>query len=244
LLGRDVLERAGEVWSLVRGALGGAAGEAEVGEVDGAVLSEQDVGRFDVSVDEPARMGGVEGAGDGADDGHGPLGLEPAFLLEHRAEIGAFDVAHGDVEQPVCLAGVEDRHDVRVIQAGGQLRLAQEALAKARVLRQFGGQQLQRHLALEAQLLGQVDDPHSATAEQRVDAVAGQLGATLQLGTREARHAGCTVTQTPPSPTAMSSGCPPTSIVATTLPVSGSMRETVPSRPFATHTEPAPAATP
>ena len=47
-----------------------------------------------------------------------------------------------------------------------------------------------------------------------------------------------TVTHTPSSATARPVGLPPTAIVAMTLPETGSMRETVPSPAFATHTEP------
>ena len=49
-----------------------------------------------------------------------------------------------------------------------------------------------------------------------------------------------TVTQTLPSPTAIPRGLFPTGIVATTLLVVGSIRETVPSPLFATQTDPAP----
>ena len=39
------------------------------------------------------------------------------------------------------------------------------------------GQQLERDLPLQPQVLGQVDDAHPAAAEQRLDPVAGELGA-------------------------------------------------------------------
>ena len=48
------------------------------------------------------------------------------------------------------------------------------------------------------------------------------------------------LTQMPPGPARRRQGPPPTSIVAVTSFVSGSMRETVPLSEFATHTEPAP----
>ena len=47
---------------------------------------------------------------------------------------------------------------------------------------------------------------------------------------------GCTITQTPPSPAAMSVGLGPTLIVATTLPRFGSIRDTVPASRFAVQT--------
>ena len=75
---------------------------------------------------------------------------------------------------PVGLAGLVDRDHVGVVDRGGQPRLAQEPLAEALVRGQLRGQQLQRHPALQAQVLGQVDDAHAAAAEQRLDPVAGQ----------------------------------------------------------------------
>ena len=59
----------------------------------------------------------------------------------------------------------------------GQLRLVQEAVTERFVLGEAGGKQLQRDLPLEPQILGQVDDAHPAPAQQRLDPVAGELGA-------------------------------------------------------------------
>ena len=53
----------------------------------------------------------------------------------------------------------------------------------------------------------------------------------------------CTETQTAPSPTATPDGAFPVSIVSTTSPASGSMRDTVPSPALATQTAPSPTAT-
>ena len=83
-----------------------------------------------------------------------------------------FDVAHRDVEDPVGLAGVEDRDDVRVVEAGCELGLAQEPLAESSVVGELGREQLERRASLEADLLGQVDDAHPAPADQPLDPVA------------------------------------------------------------------------
>ena len=53
-------------------------------------------------------------------------------------------------------------------------------------------------------------------------------------------YGGCTVTHTNPSPAAIPTGLPPTLIVLTTLPATGSMRDTVPSFEFATQIAPSP----
>ena len=82
LLGRDVVRGADELARLgeprVRGRL---FGQPEVGEVDVVALLgvEEDVAGLDVPVDEPARVGGVEGARDLAEDLERPGRLECAL---------------------------------------------------------------------------------------------------------------------------------------------------------------------
>jgi hypothetical protein len=39
---------------------------------------------------------------------------------EQLAQVGALDVVHADEEQPVDLAGLEERHDVGVVEDAGQ----------------------------------------------------------------------------------------------------------------------------
>jgi hypothetical protein len=77
LLGGHVVDRAHQVTAQARaGLVGEPLGETEVRQVDviGAIRPgagvEQDVRRLHVAVHQPARMGGVEGAGDLGDDRH------------------------------------------------------------------------------------------------------------------------------------------------------------------------------
>ena len=84
---------------------------------------------------EAARVGGVERGG------HLRADLERALERELLAaqsfsEVGAVDVAHREVEPSVLLARVVDRDDVRVLERGGDLHVAQEALAKGVVVRE------------------------------------------------------------------------------------------------------------
>ena len=64
-------------------------------------------------------MGGVEGLRDLGDDRERLRGLEPPSPAS-SAEVGAVDVAHGDVQHAVGLAGFVDRDDVRVVERGGE----------------------------------------------------------------------------------------------------------------------------
>src|SRR5581483_11595338 len=81
----------------------------------------------------------------------------------------------GDVGDVAALAGVVDRDDVRVVDRGHRLRLADEALAEVVVRRELREQRLQRSLAAEQDVLRVVDDAHTAFAEHADDAIAADL---------------------------------------------------------------------
>jgi hypothetical protein len=124
-------------------------------------------------VDEPERVRGIERGGDLAARVDRTVGAQPALLAEHRSEVGAVDVLHRQVQQPVHLAGVVDRDHVRVLERGGDPRLALEALAEALRLRVLRGDDLDRGAALEVEVLGPVHDAHPAPADAGIDAVPG-----------------------------------------------------------------------
>ena len=66
----------------------------------------------------------------------------------------------------LVVGRVHDRDDVRMPDARGQLRLADEALRQRRVVhRQGRGKDLERHLDLERLVRGQVNRAHAAAAQ-------------------------------------------------------------------------------
>ena len=92
-------------------------------------------------------MRGVQGARDLGEDGDRLARVErpvPQTLLQ----VAALDVAHGDVQQLAALARLVDRDDVRMVDRGRQLRLAQEAVAEGHVLGQAGAITLSATLRL------------------------------------------------------------------------------------------------
>src|SRR5919109_859799 len=93
-------------------------GDAEVREV--CVLAaryggEQDVLGLDIAVDKSPRVRRVEGAGDLADDGDRPGGLERALGAERLSQVGSVDVAHGEIQQAALLTCVEHLDHVGMI---------------------------------------------------------------------------------------------------------------------------------
>ena len=173
-----------------------ALGQPEVGEVRVLlpILRDQHVRRLDVAVHEPAPVRGVERAGDLPDDVHGALGIQALGGVDQRPQVRAVDVAHREVEDAVGLAGLEDRHDVGVIDRRGELRLGLEALAEVGIVRVLRGNHLQRDRTPEPELGGAVHDAHAAVACDAVDAIVTERRTGLQV-----RNGGVHVPTTPGS---------------------------------------------
>ena len=183
LLGCDVVDGAQQVAVVAdSGLLGDPLREAEVREVDvvGAVGTgarvEEHVGGLHVAMHETARVGRIQGARHLREDADRVRRVQTA-ALQALLQVTPLDVAHGDEEDVLGRPSLVDRDDVRMVDRRGQLRLAQEAVTERFVLGEAGSQQLERNLPLEPQILGQVDDAHAAPAQQRLDPVAGELGA-------------------------------------------------------------------
>ena len=149
---------------------------------------DEHVRRLDVAVHEASRMSGVERLADLGEERDGSRRIERALGLQQGAEICALDVAHGDVEDAPRLPRVVDRDDVWMVDRRSQPRLAMEALAEALVLRQLRSKQLEGDLALEREILGEVDDAHAAPADDRVEAVAGELPPEQRVSPDGPRH--------------------------------------------------------
>ena len=192
LLGRDVVDRAEEVPGAGQGSRqrGGPLREPEVGEVDvvgvgvAGVLGDrgdQDVAGLDVTVDETEHVRRVERIADLHEEAQDARGRQRALLGEELLQVAAGDVAHGDEQVPIRLAGLVDGHDVGVVQGRREPGLADEPLLELLVLRERGGQQLQGNLAAEARVLGAVDHGHAATADHRLDAVARDLSPCVEF---------------------------------------------------------------
>ena len=149
LLRRHVLGGADDRGAAEHAAVAERLGEAEVGE-EGAVAFDQDVVRLDVAVDDAGGVGGVERFGDLAEQGDGAGRRQRPVAVDRPPQVAALDQAHRDDQLAVDLARVEDRHHRRMVEAGGEPGLAQEALAEAVAAGQLAGDHLQRHRPFEA----------------------------------------------------------------------------------------------
>ncbi len=97
--------------------------------------------------------------------------LDP--LLERLAVV----VRHHEVELAVVgLVDLVDRADVGMVERRGGLRLLQEPLLGRLVAGQIRREELDGDLALQARVLGRVDDPHAAVAEFGADRIRAERG--------------------------------------------------------------------
>ncbi len=170
LLGRDVVDGADEGAGACGAGPGsiGALGQAEVGEVGVLVavaLLDEHVGRLDIPVNEPARVGGVERLGDLRDDGGGPLRVDRA-LLDDRGEIVTLHERHRQEQETVVLARLVDGQDVGVAQPCRRASFVAEALGEVAVAGELRGDQLQRDGPVQRKLRGPVDLAHAAAADR------------------------------------------------------------------------------
>ena len=143
------------------------------------MLADEHVARLHVAVDQPAGVRGVEGAGDLGDELDRALRIEWPLPPEDLAQVEAVDVRHREVEHPRVLADGHGRHHVRLVQRGGDLRLAEEPLAEPLVARELRDGHLQRDLppvGIRGEIHGApgalTDEPHDP--ETGDDAAAGQ----------------------------------------------------------------------
>ena len=167
------------------------------------IRREQDVARLHVAMDQPGGMGGIERRGRLRDQGDGAVRFQSRLRSKEPLEIGALDVPHRDVQDAVGLAGVVDRDDVRMVEAGGDLGLADEALPERVVIGELGTEDLQRDLAAQSDVLGQVDDRHPSAADHPDHAMPRELASLPRIGHAQStgvetvsENAGCSAADT------------------------------------------------
>ena len=173
LLGTHVLrcaERKSGLRKAVAAGLLHGQRDAEVGE-HGLAFLDEDVLRLDVAVDEALAVRIVERTRHLLRDGDGFVEAKLVFAIQLVAQGFAADIGKDVVEESVGLARVDEGEDVRMIELRGDLDLGEKALA-AEDGAEFGAEDLERHLAIELAVAGEVDDGHSAGAKLSLDDVA------------------------------------------------------------------------
>ena len=113
----------------------------------------------------------VEGAVHAGRDALRILDRQLPLTIEPRAERLSLDERHDVVEQSIRLAAVEERQQVRVLQAGGDTDLGQKPV-DAQHGTQVGMQHLERDPALVPDVAGNIQGRHAASPCLSLDQVA------------------------------------------------------------------------
>src|SRR5215813_532360 len=145
-------------------------GYAEIQDLEIAVRSDHHVFRLDVAVDDSRRVRDGQGVTDLSGDIERPSQFQrPAgHQLPQRP---ALDILGRDEMDARSHADFVNGDDVRVVEPGGGFGLLYKAAQAVDVLRELRRQQLERDLAFEARVQGEVDFAHPALAQQRKDPV-------------------------------------------------------------------------
>ena len=171
LLGREVLRRPDDRARLGHLARAGA-GDPEVRHLHAALAVDEDVVRLDVAVHDPVPVREAQRREDLARVLDRDVDRRGAAADDQLLERAAVEELHRDVVGVLGLAAVVDRDDVRVVERGGVLRLAAEALDELVVVPVAAVEDLDRDAAAELLVFGEVDVGHPAGAELALDPVA------------------------------------------------------------------------
>ena len=157
--------------------------DAEVGQVHVirvplvAALRDEQVPRLDVPVHEPAAVRGVKRPRGLLKQVHALVRRQPAPVRDQVPQVGAGNVAHRNVKQPVARPEIVNGDDVRMVQRSRDLRFLAESGPEDLVIGQFGGEDLQRDHVTQPWVLRLVDDAHAAPAKHRTQPVASEVRA-------------------------------------------------------------------
>jgi hypothetical protein len=128
-------------------------------------LADHDVRRLDVPMDQSAAMRFDERAGDHLEDASHAGGRLGACALDEELQRRPVEQLHRVIEDSVGrVAVVVDRDRIRVLELGGDLDLALEAL-DGLLSDLVARQEFHRGRAPEQRVTRAVDDPHSALAD-------------------------------------------------------------------------------
>jgi hypothetical protein len=131
---------------------------------------QEDVLRLDIPVDDPVSMRVVEGAGYLAEYPDRFADLEPSHAIHWVPERVAFHQWHGEPQDAGLVTRVVKGQDVRVREAGGQMDLAQEALATQR-FRELRAKHLEGDLPNVPHIVGSVHGRHATGTNGRSNGV-------------------------------------------------------------------------
>jgi hypothetical protein len=150
------------------------AGQAEIQQLHVTVVTHHHVVGLDVAMDDLRRMRDRQRFGDLARDCDHPR--QRQCLCRERPHRGPLDKLHRDVAIRADDAGFVNRHDVRMIERGGESGFAKQAIERRVVRDQRAANHLQCDVALELRILRTIHLAHTAGAKLRHDVIVAETG--------------------------------------------------------------------
>lgn len=173
LLGRHVGKRAAGGLRKCGAGSGDDASETEVHDASGAVFGDEDVGGFDVPMNDVARVGGGESGGDLHEEVKGFAKWERAGVQVLREGLTVV-ISHDDEELAIgsFVDAVNDA-DIRMVESRSGAGFAEETFAIRIVGEKIVRKKLQRDGSFQLQVERLVNDAHTAGAEFFQNAIVG-----------------------------------------------------------------------
>ena len=131
---------------------------------------EHQIRRLEVAMDDAGGVRGGQCIGDLGQDTRGVSDRQRTARQSSRERLSVV-VRHGDERLAAGLAHLVDSRDVRVIERARGPRLAQEAGGGFGIAAGGGRQELQRDLASQVEIFGEIDRPHPACSDVAQDSV-------------------------------------------------------------------------
>ena len=169
-IGRSAERHAGGGELLAAGGLAHRLGHAEVGH-QGVAAGEHHVVGLDVAVHHALAVGVGQRVHHLDQDLDRVVHRQFADPRQPLAQRLSLDVGHDEVEEAAGLAGIVERQNVGMLQAGRHLDFAEEALAAERG-GELRAEHLECHEAAVAEVFRQVHGGHAAGPDLPLDAVA------------------------------------------------------------------------
>ena len=147
--------------------------QAKIEDLGAAVVADQDVGAFEVAVQQILLMRSRQAPGNVFAQGQQPVGIERAFGDQRRQRAPVDPLEHQNIATIAerIFEQVENLHHRRMIEPGDDPRLAAETGPKGGIVAAVGAHPFDRHLALQPLVEGQVDLPHAAPPKQPHQAI-------------------------------------------------------------------------
>src|SRR5579864_2377459 len=144
--------------------VGRKLGQTKVQNLRVTALGHKDVGRLDIAVDDACRMSCIQGIRNFDSQFQHVLNIQ--WLTGNQVlERLALQVLHRNEGLPFIVSNLIDSADVGMVKSRGSPRLALETLKRLSLSCEFLGQELQRHVPAEFEVLSLIHHTHAATTE-------------------------------------------------------------------------------